>query len=246
MQAEAFQFLRMHSHGASAAHGLLAEADRVPSHCSHIKRPRPARWLMDSPEEVHVELESFTSRPQPVRPKSGGLRYRKVRSDLRCFMDCVASYPVEVEDFRHASDSDKLILKEWVDKTHHFIQAEFGSNYIACCFHLDESHPHFHFYIVGNASRLHPGLRAEFVDGRRIKDDKERKRLHINGLKAFLDRYYEQVSCQFGHSRGDHRRSERRILKRDDYRKWKVLLERSKEPIETELPSDPVVSQRLK
>lgn len=52
-------------------------------------------------------------------------------------MDCVASYPVEVEYFRHASDSDKLILKEWVDKTHHFIQAEFGSSYIASCIHLE-------------------------------------------------------------------------------------------------------------
>ena len=207
MQAEAFQFLRLHPHPARAAHGLLAEVDRVEGYCSHIERPRPARWLMGSAAEVQFELGSFREQRQLVRQKSGEVRYRKMRSDLRCLIDGVASYPVEVKCFRHASNREKQDLKEWLKRANEFIQCEFGPHHVASCLHTDESHPHFHFYIVGNASRLHPGLRAEFVDGRRIEDARERKRRYISGLKAFLDRYYAEVSCWFGHSRGDGRRT---------------------------------------
>ena len=44
MPAPTFQFLRIHAHRASAASSLLAEADRVPSHCSHIERPSRPFW----------------------------------------------------------------------------------------------------------------------------------------------------------------------------------------------------------
>lgn len=239
-----FQFLRIEAHGASAAEDLLAEANRVPSHCTHIEHPIPARWLMGSPKEVTHEVASFMLQPQPFRSKSGEVLYRRTRCDQRCFVDCVASYPVETERVKRASDIEKQTLKDWLHKTHHFIQSQFGAHHIASCLHFDESHPHLHFYIVGNASRLHPGLRAEFCGRQRIKDGKERARRHRAGLKAFLDLYYSEVSSTFDHSRGDHRRSARRIPKRKDYKKWKELFEWSKEPIETELPSDSVVLHR--
>lgn len=130
--------------------------------------------------------------PQPFRSKSGEVLYRRTRCDQRCFVDCVASYPVETERVKRASNIEKQTLNTWLHKTHHFIQSQFGAHHIASCLHLDESHPHLHFYIVGNASRLHPGLRAEFYGRQRIKDDKERARRHRAGLKAFLDLYYSE------------------------------------------------------
>ncbi len=145
MSTPAFQFLRIHAHGADAAGGLLAEADRVPSHCSHIERPTPTRWWCGTKDEVQHAVERFMREPQLVRPKSGGERYRKPRSDLRCFMDCVASYPIEVQYLQQASNLEKSTLRDWLIRTHEFIQHEFGPNYISSCIHLDESHPHLHF-----------------------------------------------------------------------------------------------------
>ena len=238
MPAPTFQFLRIHAHRASAAHGLLAEADRVPSHCSHIERPSRPFWCMGSPDEVQRELGSFVRTPQPVRPKSGGVLYRKARSDLRCFMDCVASYPIETNYFSQASDIEKNTLKDWVERTHVFMGDEFGPHYISSCIHSDESHPHLHCYIVGNASRLHPGLRAEFEDGRRISDGRERIRRYRRGVGAFLDRYYSQVSCRFGHLRKGDRRLTPRIPKRRDYMKFKELTEQRNKLHEHAIPQN--------
>ncbi len=234
------QFLRVHAHGATAAHALLAEADRVPSHCSHIERPLPPRWYRGSPEEALRELKSFLGKPQLVRLKSGGVLYRKVRPDQRCFMDCVASYPPDIEYLKqNPSDIEKKKLREWINQTQTFIEKEFGAHYVACCLHLDESHVHFHFYIVGNASRIHPGLRSELVDGRRIKDGKERMRRHREALRAFLDRFYSDVGCKLGHSRGEHRRIARRIPDRQAYKEFKRLLEQRDESRETEGATPP-------
>ena len=236
MTAPAFQFLRIHAHRASAAYGLLAEADRVPSHCSHIEHPNRPFWCLGSPEEVQRELVSFMRQPQPVRPKSGGVLYRKARSDLRCFMDCVASYPVETNYFSDASNDEKETLKDWVRRTHGFMGDEFGSHYVSSCIHSDESHPHLHCYIVGNASRLHPGLRAEFEDGRRISDGLDRIRRYRGGVRAFLDRYHSKVSCRYGHLRKGDCRLTPRISNRRDYFRFKESAEQSYQFHENELP----------
>ena len=63
---------------------------------------------------------------------------------------------------------------------------------------MDESHPHMHFFVVGDANKLHPGLKNEFEDGKRIKDSSERFLRHKIGLRNWLKDYSEEVSEHCG------------------------------------------------
>ena len=67
---------------------------------------------------------------------------------------------------------------------------------VASVVHFDENHPHIHFFIVGDAQRLHPGMRAEIdpTTDRRSRDNKWRIAQHKAGLKAWLDDYYQAVA----------------------------------------------------
>ena len=91
-----FQFLRIHAHQRDKVNDILLEATRAPSHCSHISKPAPAKWLMGNAQDVLVAVDEYMAMPHIVR-RNGRNLTRKPRADYRCFMDAVASYPVPME-----------------------------------------------------------------------------------------------------------------------------------------------------
>ena len=195
------QFARLEARKCSQAQDLLMEADRVPSHCSHVADPKPVAWIRGNPLAVHAAIAELISAGQSVTGKDGKIRTRAVRHDFRGLIDCVMSYPIATEIVESAGHEQKDEFREWVADTTAFMDQEFAEKLIAACVHVDESHLHQHYYVVGPAQHIHPGLRAEIESGRRIEDGKERVRRYRQGVKDFLDRYHAQVSSRYGHLR---------------------------------------------
>jgi hypothetical protein len=153
-----------------------------------------------------------------VLGQDGTTRLRKQRSDSRCLVDCVFSYPVDMETLRHATAADSQVAAHWLEDTLDFAYAEFSSDSIkGAVLHLDETYLHVHCFMVGSADRIHPGLKAERENGRRIEDGKERVKRHRRALSEFLDRFQQRVGNKYGHQRKGNRRPFERIESRAIY-----------------------------
>ncbi len=212
-----FQFFRIEPFKCSMASDLLLEADRASTHTSHIEKPRRPRWLFGSPQVVHKAIDGLMAQQQEVRAKNGKIHLRKQRSDFRGLLGAISSYPSPTESFIGSTSHEQDMLRSWIADSDAFLAGEFGPAYVAAVIHSDETFPHLHHYFVGSAVRLHPGLRAELEDGRRIKDDRERLRRYRDAMRAFLDRYHAQVGCKYGHIRAGNIRPSPREPDRKSY-----------------------------
>jgi hypothetical protein len=95
--------------------------------------------------------------------------------------------------------------------------------------HLDESHPHVHFFCVGDARQLHPGLRAEYIDGIRIDSGRERSARYRAAMSQFLDDYHAEVGAPVGLSRRTSDKPKQRIKDRQTALRVLELEERLKD-----------------
>lgn len=197
-------FARAQAYSANKIASILAEADREPGFTSHIETVKPPVWRVGSKQAVEVAISQYMAQPAPVRLKTGRLVHRKRRADHRSLVAGVVSWPDATVDFRPgAVDRDELKFKfrAWLEKTEAWLVEQYGSNLIGVCVHADESHPHLHFFVVGDAQRLHPGLKSELVDNVRIEQPAARFEAHKAGLKLWLDDYYASVGQHFGMER---------------------------------------------
>lgn len=210
------QFARVESYSATSKTtigGVLDEATRVPEACPHVEHPEPPTWVLGSRAEVEAAVEAHMNSGSTVRKKDGTVATRKRRADHRALVAGVLSHPLPMNDLR---GFDKLGLKQkldaiaradavrrWRDDAVRWLKQQFGSRLIGVVEHRDESHPHLHFFVVGDAQRLHPGLRAELVNGVRSDDASARRTAHRAALKAWLDDYHQAVGQRHGMERGD-------------------------------------------
>ena len=220
-----FQCFLIGAYQCAKSKDLLMEADRVPSHSSHIATPRRAKWYYGSPLAVQTAIDALMEKPKAVRRKDGKIHYRKPRSDYRGLLACVASYPVAVETLLRVPREELKVLQAWVSDVDEFVTKEFGDAYVGAVIHRDEAFPHIHYYAVGPLTQLHPGLRAELNNGCRIDDNQERMRRYKKAMSEFLDRFHTQVSAKYGHARKGNRRSAPRI---HDRKTWMVQKEAEK------------------
>jgi hypothetical protein len=148
----------------------------------------------------------------------------------------VLSWP---DSMAHLSDSpfDKIKLRMWVDKSMVWLRQQYGENLAAVCEHSDESHPHLHFFVIGDAQRIHPGMRAELVDDIRMTDNKARMTAHKAGLKAWLNDYHESVTQHFGLERTLHARPAWRIKDRATREKLFLIDKQLKERPDIDIQS---------
>lgn len=196
------QFARVHTYTPKTIGGILAEADRQEGATSHIEAPEPPKWITGSSEAVGLAVTAYMSKPATVRLKNGGTATRKRRSDHRCLTAGVLSWPDSIELITESTGISKLLqfvqLDKWIKKSERWLKEKYGDNLVGICVHNDESHPHLHFFIVGDAQRLHPGMKAELVNDTRMTDNKARMTAHKAGLKSWLNDYHESVSQHFG------------------------------------------------
>jgi hypothetical protein len=176
----------------------------------------------------------------PVKGKNGNLFDRKRRYDHRCLVAGTVSWPDTIEMCASSdyASAKYRALKKWFEKTLKWLQDQFSENLIAMCAHKDESHPHIHFFVVGDAQRLHPGMKNELVNDVRRTVSTERIAMHKEGLKAWLDDFHACVGGPCGLERSLGSRPVWRIADRGARLKLlnieKALLERPDELLQEE------------
>jgi hypothetical protein len=89
-------------------------------------------------------------------------------------------------------------FKKWRLQSLEWLRKQFADNLVAACEHVDESHPHIHFFVVGDAQRLHPGMKNELVNNNRLVVPAERIAAHRAGLKSWLDDFHTHVGQPCG------------------------------------------------
>ncbi len=141
---------------AWTARQIVDEASRIQGNCDHIENPQPPTLLFgvmpnmaldEAEKKVEVEKDE-------VRLQDGSIKFRKVRADKAILLAGVASYPREGEEYQVFRD---LTLR--------FLKRKYGSNLKSVVEHLDEAHPHIHFYCVADkvseTKNLHEGYLAQ-------------------------------------------------------------------------------------
>lgn len=195
------QFLRVHAYSRKKIKGVLDEADREEHAVSHIANPKKAVWFRGSRNEIELAIESYLQLPEKVRNR-GKIYTRKRKHTHRCLAAGVSSWPMSINDLKMENRrSNYEIVLRWINETLKWLSIQFEANLKGACMHVDESHIHIHFFVVGDAQRIHPGLRAELVNDIRIENPRERYSAHKDGLRNWLDDYYLSVSKNFGMSR---------------------------------------------
>jgi hypothetical protein len=190
------QMIRAQVYSVAKIQGILNEATRVPDACKHVDGPKPPRWILGNRELIEAAVEDYRANDkQIVHMKDGTTRERKRRVDACCLVAGMASHPLTVKELNAANSGG---VKSWMDETVKHLKKRFGKRLKGVCLHLDESHPHLHFFVVGDAQRLHPGMQNEIRGNTRIADPDERMTAHKAGLKKWLDEYHQEVASKFG------------------------------------------------
>jgi hypothetical protein len=189
------------------------EADRHLDYISHIEKPQKPLWYMGSSEKILAAISEYMKLKAPFKYKNGTIKLRKRRKDHRCLCAGTLSWP-DPCSANYISAERNTMRNEWFKKTILWLKKKYGEMLIGICIHKDESHPHLHFFLVGDAQRIHPGLRAELIDDQRIVDSKARIEAHRAGLTAWLDEYYQDVGESFGMIRKTNARPAWRIKDR--------------------------------
>jgi hypothetical protein len=204
------QFARVQAYSAHKIAGILDEASRVLTACTHVENPRPPTWLIGNREIIEQAVREHMSARAAFTLKSTKTVFRKRRADHRCLVAGVLSSPTAMQTIHDArkrapggtEPAEVVELDRWFGDALNWIVQVFGSKLVGVLAHLDEAYPHLHFFAAGDAQRIHPGLRSELVDNRRIENPEARMSAYKRGVKDWLDSYYVHVGLRNGHSRG--------------------------------------------
>lgn len=222
---------------------VVAEACREKGHCPHVESPRVPRlvWGESPRQTLGRALASLDSEPKREVRTKDGVKLRGVREDTPILLAGVCSVP---EDF-----GEGQAFTDWLERSLAFLNREYGPSLRSVVLHEDEKHMHIHFFVSPDRAvetkKLHAGAAAKS------------KTEACKGLRAFQDRYFEQVSAHCGLTRkGPGRRRMSRAewhgeqakakataealaaVGRKGERKAKLVLETVREFFGGELPED--------
>jgi hypothetical protein len=213
------QAARTSSHGTERARGwstaeILAEATRQPGHCFHVPNPAPPTVSYGSIEMVELALDAFIeNQAVAVTLKSGKATVRKARSDSPSMAAGVISLP-----------RDRLA--EWPAfraYAIHQLQERHGDRLRCVLEHLDEAHPHIHFYLVAHPGESFGVVHDGYAASRRARGEPGNKiRSTYNAaMSAWQDWVHEAICRPFALARLGPGRSRlsRRAWKQDEIRR---------------------------
>lgn len=209
------QFIRLEAYSSAHVGRILAEANREPEFCKHVSQPRAPKWWIGSSQSVLHQVAAHMATSTPIQRRDGTIAQRKRRTDHRCLVAGVASWPDSVGLLSNSRDQERSKqLHAWVLATNAWLRERFDAALAAVVSHADESYPHLHFFCAGDANDLHPGLRAEFEGGRRLGSKSEKQHRYKAAMRAFLDDYHAQVASHFQLERHTRQPSAPRIKDR--------------------------------
>ena len=169
---------------------VLGEVMRDAGNCPHVANPQPPNFLYGNednlraiPLEIEINIEAHQA-------KHGG---RVLRKDAHVLLAGVASFPRELME----SDPDRY--QKWKDANLDFLKRKYGKSLKAVVEHLDEEHPHIHFYVLDadhvNAKELHDGHKASVG---LTPMTKEYNVAYNNAMREVQTDYYTQVGHPLG------------------------------------------------
>lgn len=180
-----------------SAGDILAEAARRPGAYDHVTEPLP-------PTLIHgVTLKQIEAELTDIQSNARDAVGRRLRKDATVLLAGVASYPSDGSDY-----------EVWKQLTIEWLRYRFGDNLRAVVEHLDESHPHLHFFIVdpiaGNVKGLHPG----FAAAKGMVNPVLQRKAYTEAMRTFQDEYWGHVGGPTALARIGPRR---RRLTRDEW-----------------------------
>jgi hypothetical protein len=193
-----------------SAADILAEAERKKGHCSHVANPQPANLIYGYPLSKLEEIADNWAKHLvvEVKSKNGRIETRKMRSDAPILASGVISLP-----------QDRMA--EWPAFRDHAIQQlknKYGERLVSAVEHLDESHPHLHFYLVPNNDENFGAVHAGYAASRAAR--KLEGNLICSSYKAAMrewqDWVQETIGAPFGLARIGPRRA------RQSNEEWKA------------------------
>lgn len=210
------------SHGKERGRGwstadILAEATRKHGHCSHVEAPQPPIFVVGSVEDIEEAIDLWTaSQAIKVTKKDGTIATRKMRSDAPSMAAGVISLPRDrLEDWPAFRDQAVAALRD-----------KHGDRLRCVIEHLDESHPHIHFYLVARPGedfgKVHDGYaasrKARNEDGNKIRT------AYNDAMSKWQDWVQEAIAKPFALARlGPGReRLSRKAWKADEVRRLEL------------------------
>ena len=171
--------------------------------------------------ECHCwKLKSLQQSGDQATDKQG----RKLRKDGHCLLAGVISLP---NDQKENWDSFKKRSIKW-------LQQQYGERLKTVVEHLDEKHPHLHFYCVAKPGErfevLHQGQQAAQKAKEAGKVKGEQNKAYIEAMRAFQDVFSKAVAQIYGLARlGPGRRRLTRDQWKAEQKQAEILLMTRKE-----------------
>lgn len=211
-----YQFSRISTHSIKSSSGsrsvrdVLLEAMRDPAHCPHVTKIREPILLHGmSPEELLVHHDKLiTNRKKEIRANNKDLqkgdRLKNIRRDTHTLSSWVVSYPTPTEKMDHV---ERAIFKQWAQDVRDAVQQDArdrGLSSLSAVIHIDESHPHIHFYAINEGDpRLdskmgHPGHVAA---REATKNGQRATAAYREAMTHWQDKIWLETGAKHGHAR---------------------------------------------
>jgi hypothetical protein len=184
------------SHGAQRGRGwgvrdILAEAGRMAGHCEHVPHPQPPRRVYGC---ALAEVEAIGDAwAKSIKVKTG----RAYRKDAPIMASGVVSFPRERID-------------EWpayLATTIEALKEKYGDRFRCAVEHLDELHPHVHFYLVPLDGEDFGVVHDGYAASREARGGENKVRTAFkDAMAGWQDWIQEKIGAPFGLARIGPRR----------------------------------------
>lgn len=176
-----------------SAADVLREAARCPGHCGHVATPLPPTVLYGVPV---LEVESLALDWAQSVTTLQGRRWRRDSPIMACG---VISLP-------RSRMADWPALR---DQAVEFLASKYGLRLRSVVEHLDEAHPHLHFYLVALPGEpfgaVHPGYARSRSARKEEKGDA--RAAYQAAMRQWLDEVHAALGEPFGLQRYGPRRA---------------------------------------
>ncbi|HCM6332418.1 TPA: hypothetical protein N3Z81_005403 [Klebsiella quasipneumoniae] len=193
---------------------IIAEAKREPGNCPHVDNPSDPVLLygvdLDTVEEMALNYHSKTK----IKDKNG--KEKKLRKDANVILAGVISLNRENEN----------IWEDYKKSSIEYLKNKYGDKLKSVIEHTDESHPHFHFYIIQdvgeNFDLVHDGKKAALEVRTLNKLKGEQNTAYIKAMRKYQEDFFLNVASNYGLTKDGPKRAR---LSREDYLKQKQEIE---------------------
>jgi hypothetical protein len=171
--------------------GSCAEAARVEGFTGHVDNVEPADVVFGiNPMALYNQIKTGFEAQNIERKESGG---RARQKDSLLMSAGVFSYPNAIDDDFYSWQADCIT----------YLKNEYGDKFKSAVVHLDESHPHLHFFLCDlKTLTVDQGLDPAKTDQRKQRVVKDGSHIgQREALQAFQDRFQAAVGVKYNHAR---------------------------------------------